>query len=123
MTSEKAVATMPTGSQHGDAHDRGEAADDLAERGDRNDVAVADRRERHDRPPHGVRDRAETVGLGVALGQIHEARHRQHETAEDEQRRNERVALAVDRLQERGQAGGIAGELEEAHQSQERQHP
>src|SRR5215217_3832346 len=109
--------------QHGDAHDRGEAADDLAERRDRHDVAVADRRQRHDRPPHGVRDRAEAVGLGVALGQIHEARHRQHEAAEDEQRREKRVALAVDRLQERGQAGGIARKLEEAHQPEERQHP
>ena len=65
--------------QHGDAHDRGEAADDLAERGDRHDVAVADRRQRDDRPPHGVRDRAEPVGLGVVLGEMHEARHRQHE--------------------------------------------
>ena len=103
--------------QHDDAHHGREAGDDLAERRDRHDVAVADGRQGDDRPLHRVRDRAELVGLRVALDEMHARRgHGEHGAAEDDDARERAPGARLDRLEQRGQAGRIAGELEEAQQ-------
>ena len=52
---------------HGEAEERRRGRQDLAQRRDRHDVAIAHRGQRDDRPPHRIRDGAELVGLGVAL--------------------------------------------------------
>ncbi len=53
-----------------------------AHRRDRKDVAVADRRERHDRPSHCRGDVGELVRLSFVFGEVHERRrhydHRHH---------------------------------------------
>ena len=55
---------------HHEAADDGEHRDQLAERRDRDHVAITDGAERHDRPPHRLRDGAELVGLDLVLDRI-----------------------------------------------------
>ena len=55
---------------HRKADDDGKYRHDLAERRHRHHVAIADRAERDDRPPHRLRNGAELVGLDVALDRI-----------------------------------------------------
>src|SRR5258708_11017824 len=54
-----------------DADNRYHPAHNLAERGLRDEVAVTDRGQRLDRPPHRRRDRAEPVRLSLAFDHVH----------------------------------------------------
>jgi hypothetical protein len=85
--------------QHDDADDGREAGDDLAERGHRNHVAIAHRRQRDDGPIHRVRDGAELVGLRLLLGVVHRGSRDEHATRQDHERGDEAAALAVDHVQ------------------------
>ena len=69
----------------------------------------------------GIRDGTESVGLHRTL-EVHQGRHRQHHAGEDEQRRKERVALGIDRLGQGREPRRVAHQLEEAHQSEKREH-
>ena len=92
---------------HADAEQHDDAAEHLAERGNRHDVAVADRGQGGERPPRGRGDRAEFVGLRLALEEICRGGSEQQQHQNDEQRA-EQSALLV--LRSRGQGSASAGE-------------
>jgi len=70
----KPAASKPAWqSHHADADDAKHGAEDLAERGDGYDVAVAHRGHGDDRPPDGAGNAAEGLGLGALFGEKGEA--------------------------------------------------
>jgi len=51
--------------------------DDAPQHGHRNDIAVTDRAERDDGPPHRIGNGAELIGLCMTLDHMHDARSHQ----------------------------------------------
>ena len=78
---------------HADADDADQTARHLAPRRHRHDVAVADRGQRDDRPPHGLWNGAEGRGLRLVLRQIGEARSQDEKQQQDEQGGGDRLRL------------------------------
>ena len=106
---------------HDEAADDGAGGDQLAERGDRHHVAIADGAERDDRPPQRLGNGAELVGLHVALGEMHERGGDQRDAERDHQAAEQRAPLAVEHVEQRAHGRRIARDLEEAHDA-EHQH-
>jgi len=90
---------------HDEAEEDGSRRDDLAQRGDRDHVAVSDRAEGDDGPPHGVRDRAELVRLGVALDEMHHGRGHDCRAEQDDSATDQGAPLGVEHREERAHAG------------------
>ena len=101
-------------------HDR-EYRNDLAERRHRHHVAIADGAERHDRPPHRLRNGAEFVRLHIVLDRIEQRGEQQHRAGQDHEAAEQRAPLGVQRRQQRAQRRRIAHQLEERQHAEQHQ--
>ena len=108
---------------HADAEQHDHAAEHLAERGHRHDVAITDRGQRGERPPGGGRDRAEFVGLRAALQEIHPGGSEQQQHHDDEQRAEQRPVLVGEHAAERLQGRRVAHQLEQAEHAKHPKDP
>ena len=97
--------------------------DKTARPGNRNDVAVADRSEGHDRPPHGVRNRSKLVRLNAALDEMHRGCGEQRKTEQYGQAADQSSPLGVQSLEQRLVGRRVAGELEKTQDPQYEQNP
>ena len=86
---------------------------------DRHGVAIADRSERYDRPPHGVGDGAELVRLRGGFGNMHERCRDQRRAAKNHKAAHKRAALG-EAYQAQDQEGPEIGRYEQ--RQPERQH-
>ena len=93
----------------------------LAERGDRHDVAIADGADGDDRPPQGVGNGAEFVGLHLAFGEMHQRRGNQRGAQRHHQAAEQRAAFTVEHVEQRAHRRRIARDLEEAHDAEHQQ--
>ena len=98
---------------HGKAADDGEDGDELSERRHRHDVAIADGAERHDRPPHRLRNGAELVRLHVALDGVEQRGKRQDRADQDDDAADQRPPLGMHGREQRAHRRRIADQLEE----------
>ena len=98
---------------HGDSDQTDEAAQEFPQRGDRVDVAVADRGECHDGPPQAVADIGERFGLGVAFDVVHEDRREADHDAAGGIGRDEFFAYGRKDLPDEPERARVADELED----------
>ncbi len=103
---------------HADAEQHDHAAEHLAQRRDRHDVAVADRGQGGQRPPGRGRDRAEFVGLRLVLEGIHGGRGEQQQHQDDQQRADQSAPLIGEDAAEGLQRRRVAHQLEQAEQAE-----
>ena len=101
---------------HRQAADDGEYRHQLAQWRDRNDVAIADCAERHDRPPHRLRNGAEFLGLHVVFDGIKQRGEHQHRARQNHEAAEQRSPLGMKGCQQRAHRRRIA------HQLEKRQH-
>ena len=100
---------------HDEAGEDRPGRDQLAERGHRNHVAIADRADGDDRPPQRFRDRAKFLGLDLALREMHQRGGNERAAKRDHQASEQRATFVVEHVQERTHGRRIARDLEEAH--------
>jgi len=100
--------------------DRG-GPDQAAKRRDRHQIAVPDGAERHDGPPHGVRNGAELLRLDRSLDQVHGGRRDQRGADQDHQAAGERPPLRVEHIEKRAHPRRVAREFQEPHDPQHHQ--
>ena len=105
----------------GVAHDHDERGDELAEVRPRRDVAVADRRERDDRPVDRARDVVEPVL--PALDDVHQRAEDDVERDDGEEEDGDLAAARPERLPQHVRLGEVLDELEDAEDAEEAQHP
>ena len=86
---------------HDQADEDRDRGDDASQRGHRNDVAIADRAQRDDCPPHRVGNGAEFVGLRAAFDHMHDAGDDERRPYQNHETTEQRAALRVKRIQER----------------------
>ena len=106
-----------------DAGDGGKTGQDLTDDGVGNGVAVADRGERSDRPPHSPRYAAERIRLCFALDDIEQRRGHEQQHAGDGHAHGEFVAPRPDRVGDRVERAGIAAELGEHYNAKQPEEP
>ena len=104
---------------HADADDANRARQQLAPRRHRHDIAVADRGHRGDRPVHGVGDAAKLLGLSLALRHVGEARRRDQQHREDEQRGADRLGFVAQHACQQPHRWLISSELEYREQAKD----
>ena len=104
---------------HDQAEEDGAGGDDLAERGDRHHVAVADGADGHHRPPQRLGDGAELVRLHVAFGEMHQRGGDQRRPHGDHQAAEQRAPLGIEHVEQRAHRRRIARDLEEAHDAED----
>src|SRR3984893_7325852 len=107
--------------EHHEAGDDGEPRHRLAQRRDRNHVAIADGAQRHDRPPHRLRNGAELVGLNVVLDGIEQRGEQQHRAGQDHEAAEQRSPLGMKRRQQRAHRRRITHQLEKRQHAEQHQ--
>ena len=85
------------------AGDDAQRADQFAPDTDGVDVAVADRRHRHDRPPERARDRLDLRALLAGLGVVRDRAEDDHGDQQEEEEHSELVETGLDRHAENAQ--------------------
>ena len=94
-----------------------------AHRRHRIDIAIADRRQRRDAPPHGARNRAERLGLRRPFDQIQKARRYQQQHQPADQAHGELMALEPHRMHDLADGPRIAAKLGESQNPHEPDQP
>ena len=90
-----------------------EAGEQLAERRDRDDIAIADSDDGDDRPIHGGRNAAQALRLNIMFDQIHAGRRHQQQAKADEARRHQRAPLIRQNPPDRRKCRRISRQAEE----------
>src|ERR1700730_11278938 len=98
--------------QRGDTDNRDNSAENFADGGDRHHIAIADRRQRLDRPPHRSRNRTEYRRLLLTLDDIRKSGADGQRQGEDEDERADRRRLLPEYRPEQIEYPGMAGQLD-----------
>src|SRR5262249_13361474 len=80
-----------------------------------NDVAVGDRDERDECPPHRVGNGAELVGLRMAFDHMHDAGGDERRPQQDHEAAEQGPPLVVKHIQQRAHGRRVARQFEKAH--------
>ena len=108
---------------HDQADEDRDRGDDASQRGHRNDVAIADRAQRDDCPPHRVGNGAEFLGLRMAFDHMHDAGGDERRPYQDHEAAEQRAALVVKHVQKRAHRRRVARQFEKTHHSKYQQDP
>ncbi len=87
----------------------------------RHHIAIADRRDRLDRPPHRSGNGAEGLRLRIMLDDMHGGRHEQHHAEQHDSGGGERFSLRLQHRENRAYARRITRQLEEAREAQKQE--
>ena len=99
--------------------DHGDGAENLAERRDRNRIAVTDRRESCQCPPHRVRDRTKLFGLGLTFNYVHDGAGEDGGSHHQDHGTHQGATLFVERTSQRYHGRRITNEFQKAKQPEQ----